>query len=75
MVLKIVRAQEFIKLYESPGYNAVGPGGMRLPRGYDASDWTFIGKNTNAGASSFQYIDLNDSCISAGNPLQIKTCH
>jgi len=69
-VLQTVRAQEFIKLYESPGYNVPGPGGMRLPRGYDASAMTGGMYQTGRRFGSKQVADFNRDPLTASSKKQ-----
>lgn len=66
-----MKAEEFIKLYESPGFNAPGPGGMNLPRGYNVD--YFIGgmhQSTTRRFGSQQVSDFNRDPLTASSKKQ-----
>jgi len=65
-----VRAQEFIKLYESPGFDAGGYGGIRLPRGYDASAMTGGMYQTGRRFGSKSVSDFNRDPLTASSKKQ-----
>ncbi len=65
-----MKAKEFIKLYEIPGYNAPGPGGMRLPRGYDSSAMTGGMYQTGQRFGSKQVTDFNRDPLTASSKKQ-----
>ena len=65
-----MKAKEFIKLYESPGYNVPGPGGMRLPRGYDASAMTGGMYQTGRRFGSKPVTDFNRDPLVASSKKQ-----
>lgn len=66
-----MKAEEFIKLYESPGYNAPGPGGMRLPRGYNVDYWVGgMYQSTTRRFGSQQVSDFNRDPLTASSKKQ-----
>lgn len=65
-----MKAKEFIKLYESPGYNVPGPGGMRLPRGYDLSAMTGGMYQTGRRFGSKPITDFNRDPLTASSKKQ-----
>ncbi|KKL90211.1 hypothetical protein LCGC14_1907000, partial [marine sediment metagenome] len=63
--------EEFIKLYESPGYNAPGPGGMRLPRGYNVDYWVGgMYQSTTRRFGGQQVADFNRDPLTASSKKQ-----
>ncbi len=65
-----MRAQEFIKLYESPGFNAVGSGGIQLPRGYNSNAMTGGMYQTGRRFGSNQISDFNRDPMTATSKKQ-----
>lgn len=65
-----MKAREFIKLYESPGYNAPGPSGINLPRGYNTSAMTGGMYQTGRRFGSQQVADFNRDPLTASSKKQ-----
>ena len=60
-----MRAKDFIKLYESPGFNAPGPSGLNFPRGYNLSHMTGGMYPTSARFGADKTIDFNKEPLTA----------